>query len=156
MEVKKTKPNQPNLHKLFKTTSGFLQLEGQMRLSIFQAALDQLHMEISIFKIRHFKWYIFIQYVKVFEIGLLFLIITTFFFSILPSPSHCLCTVANHILYSSIIKPLKKSDEVTAGFAHLEGNKSLFAKMQNTDAWDVRKPGFHQLGVFFAAKLPKS
>lgn len=57
--------------------------------------------------------------------------------------------MANHILYSSIIKTLKKSDEVTAGFARLEGNKSLFAKMPNTDAWDVRKLGFHQLGFFF-------
>lgn len=44
-----------------------------MKLSIFQAALDQLHMEV------YLKLYIFIQYVKVLEIGLLFLIITLVF-----------------------------------------------------------------------------
>lgn len=54
------------------------------------------------------------------------------------------------------MKPLKKSDEVTAGFAQSEGNKSLSAKMPNTDAWDVSKPGFHQLVLIFLAKLSKS
>lgn len=106
-------------------------------------------MEVSIFKI-HFKLYIFIQYVKVLEIGLLFLIITLllflhFAFSF-PLLMHC---AANHASYSSTMKPLKKSDEVMAGFAQFEGTKSLFAKMPNTDAWDVRKPGFHQLVLLF-------
>lgn len=46
------------------------------------------------------------------------------------------------------MKPLKKSDEVTTGFAQFEGSKSLFAKMPNTDAWDARKPGFHHFFLF--------
>lgn len=51
-----------------------------MKLSIFQAALDQLHMEVSVFQMQHFKLCIFIQYVKVHEIDILFLIITLLIF----------------------------------------------------------------------------
>lgn len=53
------------LHKPFKSTSGFLQPKVQIKFSISQASLDQLHTEVSTFNIQYFTLYIFIQFKKV-------------------------------------------------------------------------------------------